>query len=105
MQFYVGSKDGLADFLLTYPEEEVALPSNVYITEEEADALDRDLSIRDLGQPVVTNYPDGTTVVLNQKDVREILSPRIAPAEGSEGESEEEPNEAPEDTPVEEPSA
>ncbi len=106
MQFYVGSKDGLADFLLAHPEEEVALPPNIDITEEEADALDRDLSIRDLGRPSVTTYPGGTTVVLNQKDVREILSPRTPPAEDSEetpesAPAEEEPNEAPESAPVE----
>lgn len=79
MQYFIGSEDGLPDFLLEYPLDEVALPANVVLDEEQALALDRTLEVRDLGRPVVSMYPGGTTVVSNPKDVRQVLVPPPQP--------------------------
>lgn len=82
MQYFIGSEDGLPDFLLEYPEEEIVLPFNIEMTDEGAETLGRVLEIRDLGRPVVSMYPGGTTVVLNARDVRQLL---VLPKQEEEG--------------------
>ena len=74
MQYFVGSVDELPDFLQLHPEEDVALPDEIRMTDEEAALLGRMLELRNFEKPVVTMYPGGTTVVLNIHETRQVLA-------------------------------